>query len=69
MTVIQEIKNSSTYRWDEEAKAFVVYYPELNIYTQGETEERARDAIVDAVFSFLLVSYRKDHAKREKEGK
>jgi predicted RNase H-like HicB family nuclease len=61
MTIMQEIKDKAIYKWDEQAKVFVACYPELNIYSQAKSKEDAMEAILDAVLSYLLVMYRKDH--------
>ena len=55
-------------RQDEETDAFVSYCPALNIFSQAESEERARQALGSAVSLFLNTCYERgqlDRALRE----
>ncbi len=45
--------------WDEDAKAFVAAAPSLNMITQASTEERALEAIRDAVALHVRIAFEK----------
>lgn len=44
-------------RFDEEASAFVGYCPTLNVYSQGDTETEAVEAVQDAVRLHLTTAF------------
>ena len=46
-------------QWDEDAKAFVAESPSLNMITQASTEERALEAIRDAVALHIRIAFQK----------
>lgn len=45
--------------WDEDAKVFVASAPSLNMITQAKTEERAVEAIGDAVTLCIRIAFAK----------
>lgn len=44
-------------KYDVKAKVYVSYTPVLNIYSQGITRDRAKEALRDAIASFLFVHF------------
>ncbi len=53
-------KLSVTIRHDEEAGAFVSHCPLLNIFSQGDSEEEAKEAVKEAVSLQLNALYQFD---------
>lgn len=47
-------------RPDDEAGVFVSHCPVLNVYSQGESEEEAKEAIQEAIQLKLAIAYRFD---------
>lgn len=45
---------------DDEAGVFVSHCPSLNVYSQGETEREAIDAIQSALHLYISAAYRFD---------
>jgi len=45
-------------KFDKEAGVYVAYTPALGIFSQGESIDRAKLALEDAVHSFLLVAHK-----------
>jgi predicted RNase H-like HicB family nuclease len=54
------VKVNVKVRHDEEAGVFVSHCPVLNIFSQGETEDEAKQAIEEAVKLHLIVAFRFD---------
>ena len=46
-------------KYDKRAKVYVSYAPALEIYSQGKTKARAKQALESAVTLFLSVAYQK----------
>jgi predicted RNase H-like HicB family nuclease len=44
-------------RFDEDANVFVGYCPTLNVFSQGDTEEEAVEAVQDAVGMHLTTAF------------
>jgi len=59
MTIEFKAKLRAGISYDESAEVYVTYAPALDIYSQGVTKKEAKEALKDAVASFLVVSYRK----------
>ncbi len=57
---------TATFRYDKEAAVYVAYCPALDVYSQGESEAEAREAICEAVGLYLQTAY--DHARLDKAG-
>lgn len=55
-----EAKLKAGIKWDEEVNAFVSFAPALGLYSQGTSKSQAKDALQDAVNSFLIVAYEKN---------
>ena len=54
-----EFRLSGAIKKDEEVNVFVSYCQALKIYSQGRTEEEAKQAITSAVTLFLSVCYQR----------
>jgi len=47
-------------RYDDEANVHVSYCPTLSLYSQGETKEEAKTAIISAAKLFIVRCYERD---------
>ena len=55
-------------RRDEEASVVVSHCPALGVYSQGENEDEAREAIKSAVILYIQAAYDCDRLGRAGEG-
>ena len=46
-------------RYDDDAKVFVSYSPAFELYSQGQTETRAMEAMKDAINGYIAVALKK----------
>lgn len=53
-----EAKLKAGIKYDEQANVHIAYAPAIELFSQGETELQAKNALTDAIQSFLLVAYR-----------
>ena len=51
-------------KFDKEANIFVAYTPALGVFSQGESIDRAKLALEDAVKSFLIVAHKNNLLKK-----
>jgi hypothetical protein len=58
MTLSFEVRLKGGIKYDDTAKVWVTYAPDLKLYSQGETEIQAKIALEDAVRSFICVAHR-----------
>ena len=47
------IQLTAYYRYDEETATFVSFWPQLNIYAQGHTEDEAMEALKSTIMLYL----------------
>lgn len=59
-TITIETRLKAGLKFDKEANIFVAHTPTLDIFSQGETIDRAKLALEDAVKSFLMVAHKND---------
>lgn len=57
MRICIEARFKAGIKFDEQAQVHVTFAPALGVYSQGETVIQAKEALEDAVKSYLCVAY------------
>lgn len=59
MNIIFQVKLKAGIKRGEASEVFVSFAPALRLYSQGETLDQAKEALADAINSYLTVAYEK----------